>query len=138
MSMELRKMAIQAVPRFYPHPFIYLSIYNPHSNLGKKLLYSILQHDVNKESCNLLPKYDRCYKPFLSIVYDIVFHIEWKINYYFFFLYVNHSQTHECGNWDCGCAILFWESRGLVQSQFPHSCICERFIKTLDLSIYIS
>ncbi len=23
--------------------------------------------------------------------------------------YVNCSQTHECGNWDCGRAILCWE-----------------------------
>ncbi len=24
-------------------------------------------------------------------------------------IHVNRSQTHECGNWDCGRAILFWE-----------------------------
>ncbi len=31
---------------------------------------------------------------------------------------------------------LLWALPVIMQSQFPHSCICERFIKSLDLSIY--
>ncbi len=32
-------------------------------------------------------------------------------------IYINHSQTHECGNWDCGRAIPFL---GIYVSNFRY------------------
>ncbi len=31
---------------------------------------------------------------------------------------------------------LFWELRARPQSQFPHLCVCERFIHSQDQSTY--
>jgi hypothetical protein len=31
---------------------------------------------------------------------------------------------------------FFWNLRGLMQSQFSHSCVCERFIYSHDRSTY--
>ncbi len=58
----------------------------PSSNMGNNLLCSFLQHDDYKEPLSLLVKLDRCHIPLLSIVYDIEFHMERKINYFIYFI----------------------------------------------------